>query len=320
GNAPPPDPSRQRVTGDGKAVVTTRERQQVYRYVPPAPQTYLAPPPLVADLGRKRRILVREASGKYLLSSPDGKEVRTFIERPYERHMVHVVPAGAGPVVVAYDGKTGKQLWVRDHYSFYGKNPVQFAAHLPTAVCDYDGDEADDWIVCSENFYGIISVKDNRDLVGPVVLSDTIPGHWTAYTYPSLGDPLGSGKQALFHHQAYSLVLLTDLQGRPLWHYGLTRDTGGAWGLLADLDGDGKQEALSVQPDGLIRCFAPEAAGERCPRCPPEAMLTEANHAGRPRWELDRKGPVSRLIGADLDGDGRWEVLFGDRHGLHALA
>src|SRR5207249_8093176 len=110
-----------------------------------------------------------------------------------------------------------------------------------------------------------------------------------------------------------------DLQGRPLWDYGLTRDTGGAWGLLADLDGDGKQEALSVQPDGVIRCFAPEAAGERCPRCPPEAALTAVNHAGRPRWELDWKGPVSRLIGADLDGDGRWEVLFGDRHGLHAL-
>jgi outer membrane protein assembly factor BamB len=123
----------------------------------------------------------------------------------------------------------------------------------------------------------------------------------------------------LFHHQSYSLVLVTDLQGKPLWHYGLTRDTGGAWGLPADVDGDGKQEVLSVQPDGVIRCFAAEAAGERCPRCPPEVALTDRSRAGRPRWELDMKGPVSRLIGADLDGDGRWEVLFGDGKGLHAL-
>ena len=36
--------------------------------------------------------------------SPDGKQVRTFIERPYERPMVHVVPAGAGPTVCDVDG------------------------------------------------------------------------------------------------------------------------------------------------------------------------------------------------------------------------
>lgn len=399
GNAPPPDPHRDRVTWNGKAVVTTREGREVYRYVPPAPQTYLAPPPLVADLGGQRRILVRDAAGKHLLCSPDGKQTRTLIDRPYERFLVHVDPAGAGPticdldgdgenevvaavvgsdgtpfcaildaagavkrrlelvpgatvlnrgatgslgpgrgrwillrmafgtdsrpgrgpIVAAYDGKTGKQLWVRDHYSFYGKNPVTFAAHVPTAVLDYDGDGADDWLVCSENFYGIIDVKENRDLVEPVTLSDTIPGHWTAYTYPSLGDLQGNGKRVLFHHQSYSLVLVTDLQGKPIWHYGLTRDTGGAWGLMADVDGDGKQEVLNVQPDGVIRCFAPEAAGSVCPRCPPDAALTDVNHAGRARWELDMKGPVSRLIGADLDGDGRYEVLFGDRQGLHAL-
>ena len=64
GNAAPSDPSRERVTWNGNSVVTTRAGQEVYRYVPPAPQTYLAPPPLVANLGGKRRILVRAASGK----------------------------------------------------------------------------------------------------------------------------------------------------------------------------------------------------------------------------------------------------------------
>ena len=77
--------------------------------------------------------------------------------------------SGEGPnheqrhIVVAFDGRTGKQLWVRDHYGLYGKNPVAFVAHFPSAVLDHDGDGADDWVVCSENFYGIISVKDNKE-------------------------------------------------------------------------------------------------------------------------------------------------------------
>jgi hypothetical protein len=41
----------------------------------------------------------------------------------------------------------------------------------------------DDWLICSENFYGVIDVKGNKDLVGPVVLSDALAGHWTAYTF-----------------------------------------------------------------------------------------------------------------------------------------
>jgi hypothetical protein len=28
------------------------------------------------------------------------------------------------PLVVAFDGKTGERLWVRDHYATYGPNPV----------------------------------------------------------------------------------------------------------------------------------------------------------------------------------------------------
>src|SRR5437763_14255031 len=123
----------------------------------------------------------------------------------------------------ALDVRTGTRLSARDHCGPYCKNPVAFVAHFPSAVLDYNGDGADDWVVCSENFYGIINVKDNKDLVGPVVLSDALAGHWTAYTFPSLALPRGDGKPVLFHHNAYSLALVTDLEGRPLWHFGMTR-------------------------------------------------------------------------------------------------
>ena len=280
------DPQAERVTWDGKAVVTRKGSTEVYRYEPPAPQTYLAPPPLVADLGGSRQVLVRDATGKFLLVLPrragrpacsstarsSGSRPTSTRRAPGPRSATWTATArtrswrrsraptgspsarssmrtgrlkrrldlepgttllnrgptgslgpGRGrwivlrmfdarrgyrrPLVVAFDGKTGEKLWARDHYASYGPNPVVFAAHLPTAVHDLDGDGADDWLVCSENFYGVISVKDNRDLVGPVVLSDALPGHWTAYSYPSLGKVRSTGEPGVLHNNSYALGL-----------------------------------------------------------------------------------------------------------------
>ena len=168
---------------------------------------------------------------------------------------------------------------MRDHYASYGPNPVVFAAHLPTAVHDLDGDGADDWLVCSENFYGVISVKDNRDLVGPVVLSDALPGHWTAYSYPSLGKVRSTGEPGVLHNNSYALGLITDLRGRPIWHHGMTRDTAGTWGILADVDGDGA-ERVRPRPAGrldpLLRRRGPAIALRDLP----------ARDAGRERPEF----------------------------------
>jgi hypothetical protein len=218
--------------------------------------------------------------------------------------------SGEGPgrkpreLLVAYDGRTGKQLWRRDHYGHYGKNPVAFRPHFPSAVVDYTGMGVDDFLACSENFYGIISVKDNKDLIGPTVLSDSVPGHWTAYTYPMLGVLQGKEKPSVYHQGAYALSLLTDLEGRPRWHFGMTRDTAGTWGQFVDLGGDGRREVLHAQPDGMLRCFGadPQAAGSSL------------------RWQFDVGRPLSRMIAADLLGDGGMAVLFGCDDGkLYAL-
>lgn len=397
GNVPgQPQPS-ETIVWDGAKVVTVVDGREVYRYVPPAPTTYLAPPPVVADLGGQRRILIRHSSGEYLLCSAAGKTERTFLNHAFEapellvdsmslgpmfcdmdgdgsnevvatvndgqgrpacvvmnengneKYRLELLPgmtsmnlgptgrlgpgrgrwillrmSGEGPdherrfLVAAYDGRTGKQLWVRTDYGRYGTNPVVFVAHFPSGVLDYDGDGADDWLVCSENFYGIINVKENKDLVGPVVLSDALAGHWTAYSFPSVASLRTDGKPVVYHHNAFALALVTDLEGRPLWHYGMTRDTAGKWGQFADLDGDGRREIVHAQPDGVLRCFAP-GPPVRCPTCPSETTLASGQVSAE-RWQLDLGRPISRMIAADLDGDGRQELLFGGDDGkLHAL-
>jgi hypothetical protein len=122
----------------------------------------------------------------------------------------------------------------------------------------------------------------------------------------------------VFHHNAFSLALVTDLEGRPVWHCGMTRDTAGKWGQFVDLDGDGRREILHAQPDGMLRCFTP-GPHARCPTCPPHAPLAIGKEKDE-RWRLDLGRPISRMVAADLDGDGRTEVLFGCDDGkLYAL-
>ena len=361
GNVDDGDPSAERVSREGLAVVTRRGSTEVYRYEPPALQTYQPPPPLVADLGGSRQDPRARCERQTAVDTPRTEVLPGCWRAPlYEHFQNHVDPAGSGPtvcdmdgdgdnevvatlagpdgkpfcaildgegklerrldlepgtvilnrgptgslgpgrgrwiilrmfygegpyqgrrpLVVAFDGKTGRKLWARDHYATYGPNPVIFAAHLPTAVHDLDGDGADDWLVCSENFYGVISVKDDREIVKPVVLSDAIPGHWTAYSYPSLGKVRAGGELHLLHNNAYSLALVTDLLGKPHWHHGLTRDTAGTWGILADVNGDGTSEFLHVQPDGLVRCFDARAPRSRCATCPTEAQSSGVRSEG----------------------------------------
>ncbi len=240
-----------------------------------------------------------------------GPEKGRWLAIYYERGV------GSRNGVVAYDGKTGEQLWLRDdfrteHGAYADGAKVKFVLHIPTAVLDYDGDGTDDLLAASENFYGIVDVAHNRDLTPLQVFSDYIPGHWQAYASPIAADFLGRGKPQVFHHKAFANAILTDLEGLPIWHWGLSRSTtASAWPGITDFNGDGKLEIVQSRVDGKLRAFNAAPTDGKCHNCPPDAPLTEMNHGGHVRWEQVFPAPLSDLASGDIDGDGQGEVLFG---------
>jgi hypothetical protein len=198
---------------------------------------------------------------------------------------------------------------------------TSFVLHLPTAVHDLDADGADDLIASSENWYEVISVADNRSLTPNTAITAAVPGHWGAYATPIVADLLSTGKPLVFHNNAYALNLLTQLDGAPVWHYGLTRDTTHASKAgLADLDGDATIELVTTQKDGLLRAFDARPFQEKCPNCPSDQKLTTSSHAGNIRWTHRLPPQLSDLTTLDVDADGRTELLCGSGdHKLYAL-
>ena len=223
--------------------------------------------------------------------------------------------------VVAYEGASGKTLWMRDYLGPERIPATKFVLHLPTAVGDFDGDGGDDLIASSENWYELISVRDNRSLTANRVITAAVPGHWGAYATPLLVPQPGDRSPLVFHNNAYALSLLTKPDGTPVWHYGLTRDTTHASKAgLADLDGDGAIELVTTQQDGLLRAFDAQGAAQRCPSCPADMPLAATNHSGQVRWTKRLPPPVSDFATLDLDDDGQVELLCGAGDGqLYAL-
>ena len=325
-------------SGTGRNSITSVNGKEVYRYVPPAPTTYLAPPPLVADLAGKRRILVRDFGGQLSALLARGQEGPRLPEEPVRRRRTFSSTsrgkAGAaglrrgrrrqerrrgdgrrrqGPCRPASSltetasekrrlellpgmtamsrGPTGRLgpgqgRWILLRHVGEGPRPQapraaswpttgerasnsgsatttattartrsSFAPHFPSAVLDYDGDGHRR---LARLFRELLRHHQRQGQQGsgrPRGALRRGAGTLDGLHVPCWACRKAKAKPVVFHHSAYALALVTDLEGRPLWHFGMTRDTAGTWGQFVDLDGDGRREVLHAQPDGVLRCF-----------------------------------------------------------------
>jgi|GEM_PF-1081367 len=299
-------------------------------------------PPLVADLegdGENEVIATATVDGTpcTLIMDGSGRVKRRIDPIPTTTQILLGVTGRLGPgqgrwlvirytrqaereAVVAYNGTTGETLWMRDSYTDAAE-PYKFVLWLPTSVWDADGDGADELISYSANHYGLIRIRDGSDLFPLVKITAAFPGHWPAYGTPVLADFTGADRPDIFLSRSYSMVCGATLEGAPIWHYGFRRSEGpNRHGVAADLDGDGRDEVVYAQQDGLVRAFSGVPHDATCPACPPDVAPAPANRAGEPLWSMQLRAPVSDMAAADLDGDGRLEVLLGAGDGkLYAL-
>ena len=176
---------------------------------------------------------------------------------------------GRRPLVVAFDGKTGRKLWARDHYASYGPNPVIFAAHLPDRrprprrrrrrrLARLLGE-----LLRRHQRQGRSRPRGTR---GPL-RRDPRPLDGLQLSLAGEG-PADGGARPAAQQLLFAGPRSPTYAASRIWHHGLTRDTAGTWGILADVNGDGVSEFLHAQPDGLIRCFDVSAPRSRCATCP----------------------------------------------------
>ncbi len=174
-----------------------------------------------------------------------------------------------------------------------------------------------------------IDVKNNTTLVitgSSPPFSLGVPDHWTAYGSPMVVDILNTGTPQVIIAGSWAMFWNVDLLGNPVWHYRMSVDTDshsifndGIRVGMTDFDGDNKIDAVMAQDDGLLRAFDAEDLNQKCPKCAPGQPLVASNHSADLIWEYQLEPPIGGFASADLDGDGKGELLCGSRGGLFAL-
>jgi hypothetical protein len=256
-----------------------------------------------AGTERAGRIVVLNAAGREQLSiSPvaDASEVcfgaTGRMSQPAQRWIMAAYRRTNGnPVEVAYDGRSGAELWRRERYGGKG-DLVRFG--YPCATWDYDGNGSDEMVVSAGNYYGVLDVEQNRDLVGPVTLGPShLPGHWST-RFRTILVPMKGRPPDVFLNRNNGVSAALTLNGDYRWLYSLLPRDNMPFNQegIADLDGDGNFEVVTAHRDGTLRAFSNAAGDAKCPTCRADAPLTEYNHAGQIRWTFKVPGPINPSV------------------------
>ncbi|MEN6602279.1 MAG: FG-GAP-like repeat-containing protein, partial [Bryobacteraceae bacterium] len=231
------------------------------------------------------------SSGKVVVISPRGEKLAGM--------EMDLTPAGtpvagqgkifaadAGGSIYAFD-VSGKRLWKHERVERSGGG-----FNYPV-LADVDGDGAAEVMMSGSR--GTLYAVDTRGRLRLEV-------HDTNYrvTTPAGGDINGDGRTELvFGSEDNEIYALTG-DGRLLWSRRIEGTRfGRALPLIADIDGDGRYEVLVSTP------FVGPGPG----------LYALDGVTGRVRWKApSRMQSYNSTVMADLNGDGRNEILFGDKN------
>ena len=123
------------------------------------------------------------------------------------------------------------------------------------------------------------------------------------YGVPAAGDVNGDGRTEIFFGSTDSYLYSLSDDGSFRWRY-KTREVGDcitSSPILTDVDADGRVEVICGSWDHHVYCFDADS--------------------GKMNWETELPGRIKNGLSiADLNGDGRFEILVGDVSGIACLS
>ena len=242
-----------------------------------------------------RGILITLRAGKVVLLNPAGEKVRTLtLDLPCETPAIAGDLLGQGiPSIVAVDvrgsvycfDERGERRWK------FSRAVKSGEFRLPVFV-DLDGDGKPEVIVTDS--YGHLQAL---DVAGHLRLEVAATNY--RVSVPAVGDVTGDGKPEIIFGTEAGEVYCLNTAGELVWSTTVDACFGRALPLIADADADGRYEV-----------YLPTAFNNLHP-----GLFALDAQTGKHLWQAPSvlQSYRSTVVG-DLEGNGRNEILFGDKN------
>ncbi|MCH2202153.1 MAG: hypothetical protein MK102_09290 [Fuerstiella sp.] len=251
------------------------------------------------------------------------------------------------------DGRTGGQIWKKEKALL--PNVFQWGyGGFPLAVADMTGNRRDELVNLYPVCYWMADGKTGQLIAGQDLASQEVVPAWAAYGEPTVWDFDGDGNKEVLLDSVYILALL-DSSGTTIWHdrerhsdtidrntdaSGETTKTRHA---LVDFDGDGRMEIASAGYRDGVRAIDPrngsvlwsvdapnptrsKSAAANIDGIGGDELIYTAGkslvvvsgdrNAGRILWTWDGPAELSLPAIADVDNDGKAEIVFQSARGI----
>jgi outer membrane protein assembly factor BamB len=186
-------------------------------------------------------------------------------------------------------GRDGTELWRRDRQGVGHSRGVGGTAF---AIADFDGDGLDDVVSLHPSDLYIMKGATGQNILSRDTVWQGVPGSAVYWGVPIAGDFEGTGRPALYFGTGNrSLTGLIRADGSLVWWDARDRATT-CLPAVGDFTGQGRIEVIGIGFDDGIRCYDAATGG----------VLW--------RMPYPASQPPVETAGADINGDGREEMLF----------